>query len=371
MNSSQKIRIGVVFGGRSGEHEVSLISAQSILKALDPEKYDVIPIGISKIGTWLVGIDPQKFLPDHTSSKKICQDSKTGLLGDPSHKGLVLLDQTHPMEKVKLDVVFPVVHGTNGEDGTLQGMLELADIPYVGCGVLASSVGMDKTSMKRVFRDAGLPVADFKEYLRKDWRGNSQKILGDVEAHFGYPCFVKPVNSGSSVGISKAHNRDELSKAFDLASKFDRKILVEAFVDGRELEVSVLGNDEPEASLPGEIVPCNEFYDYKAKYIDERSELHIPAKICDEKISEIKDLAVRAFKAIDGAGMARVDFFLETSTNRLILNEINTIPGFTGVSMYPKLWEASGLKYSELVDRLVQLAFERYSDKQESLQTVA
>ncbi len=371
MAKTGKIKVGVVFGGRSGEHEVSLVSAQSIMKALDPKKFDVVPIGISKKGKWLVGDEPQNLLTGSAETPQLEMKGQSGVLGDPTHKGMILLDSSKSLDRVKLDVIFPIVHGTYGEDGTLQGMLEIADIPYVGCGVLASSLGMDKTSQKRVFRDAGLPVTQFKEIIRRDWRANPEKILSEIESEFSYPCFIKPVNSGSSVGISKAHDRNELIQSCNLAARYDRKILVEGFVDGRELEVSVLGNDEPIASVPGEVVPCNEFYDYTAKYIDERSKLHIPAEISPEKISEIREMAVKAFKSLDCAGMARVDFFMEKATGKLVLNEINTIPGFTSVSMYPKLWEASGISYSELVTKLVELAFERFSDKQESLTAVA
>ncbi|RCK80774.1 MAG: D-alanine--D-alanine ligase [Candidatus Ozemobacter sibiricus] len=388
MDSPLKITVGVIFGGRSGEHEVSLVSAQSIIKALDPHKYEVVPIGISKRGTWLVGADPQKFLPDPTAPGRLPEKvaasastaagaavspdlGQTGLIGDPSHRGLVLLDKTGPGERVKLDVLFPVVHGTYGEDGTLQGLLEMADIPYVGCGVLASALGMDKTAAKRVFRDAGLPIGDFREFLRRDIKTRTAAVVEQIEAQFTYPCFVKPVNSGSSVGVSKAHDRGELIKALHLAARYDRKVLVEEFIDGRELEVSVLGNDDPIASVPGEIVPCNEFYDYNAKYIDNKSELHIPAELSAEQTAEIRRLAIAAFKALDCAGMARVDFFLDRRSGKLLINEVNTIPGFTSISMYPKLWEASGIPYPELVDRLIKLALERYSDKQESLKAVA
>lgn len=376
MNPTQKVKVGVIFGGRSGEHEVSLVSAQSIIKALDPDKYDIVPIGISKRGTWLVGADPKGFLPEPTDRAQIdCQPAaapgQTGLVGDPSHKGLVLLEQTRPTGRVKLDVLFPVVHGTYGEDGTLQGLLEMADIPYVGCGVLASALGMDKTAAKRVFRDAGLPIGGFREILRKDIKASPETVIAEIETEFTYPCFIKPVNSGSSVGVSKAHNPKELVEALHLAARFDRKVLVEEFIDGRELEVSVLGNDEPIASVPGEVVPCNEFYDYQAKYVDDRSKLHIPAHLSPEQTVEIRALAVRAFKALDCAGMARVDFFVEKTTGKILLNEVNTIPGFTSISMYPKLWEATGISYSQLVDRLISLALERYSDKQESLKAVA
>lgn len=375
MSTSGRIRVGVVFGGRSGEHEVSLVSAQSIMKALDSSKYEVIPIGVSKQGTWVVGADPKKFLPAPEEQKRLDvapaeAAGKTAVVGDPSHQGMILLDRQNAHQQVKLDVVFPIMHGTYGEDGTLQGLLEMADLPYVGCGVMASAVGMDKTAAKRLFRDAGLKIAPFREYLRRDWRENPDQVIADLEAHLAYPCFVKPVNSGSSVGVSKAHDRGELSAAFDLAAKYDRKILVEASINGRELEVSVLGNDKPIASIPGEIVPCNEFYDYKAKYVDDRSELRIPAPIDAAKTAEIREMAVRAYRALDCAGMARVDFFLDRDTGELVLNEVNTIPGFTSISMYPKLWEATGISYGDLVTRLIDFAFERYNDRQESLKAI-
>ncbi|MFZ5953452.1 MAG: D-alanine--D-alanine ligase family protein [Candidatus Rifleibacteriota bacterium] len=376
MNSSTtgKIRVGVIFGGRSGEHEVSLVSATSIMKALNPEKYDVVPVGITKKGAWLVGVKPDAMLEDKTQQGQGCipfsGESKANLNCDPANKGLILVDKPMHQNRVELDILFPVVHGTYGEDGTLQGLLEQADMPYVGCGVLASAAGMDKTIAKKLFRDAGLAVAPFKEVLRSEWRNHQSEVIAVIEKEFPYPCFVKPVNSGSSVGISKAKNREQLIKAMDDAAKFDRKILIESYVNGREIEVSVLGNDNPIASIPGEIVPCNEFYDYSAKYIDDRSELKIPAELSKDISDEIRNLAVKAYRALDCAGMARVDFFLERGTNRVIINEINTIPGFTKISMYPKLWEATGISYSELCDRLIDLAIERYRDKQESLAAV-
>ncbi|MBF0409092.1 MAG: D-alanine--D-alanine ligase [Candidatus Riflebacteria bacterium] len=370
MTSSGKIQVGVVFGGRSGEHQVSLISAQSIIKALDPEKYQVIPIGVTKHGSWLVGADPKLMLSGPDEKNRLQMHTSKAVVGDPTHKGMVLLNSPDTNERVKLDIVFPVIHGTYGEDGTLQGLLELADIPYVGCGVLASSVGMDKTATKKILRDAGLPIGNFLEVLRKDWKSNQEETISLIEENFTYPCFIKPVNSGSSVGVSKARDRNQLIEAMNLAGKYDRKILIEEYIDGREIEVSVLGNDDPIASMPGEITPCNEFYDYNAKYIDNKSELSIPAKMSDEQIEKTKELAVKAFRAIDGAGMARVDFFLERKTGRLLINELNTIPGFTNISMYPKLWEASGISYPELVNRLIDLALERHAEKQESLKSV-
>lgn len=374
ISTSGKIKVGVIFGGRSGEHEVSLVSATSIMKALNPEKYDVVPVGISKKGAWLVGVKPEAMLEDKSDKSQTCipcsGQSKAHLNCDPANKGLILVDKPQNQNRVELDILFPVVHGTYGEDGTLQGLLEQADMPYVGCGVLASAAGMDKTIAKKLFRDAGIAVAPFKEILRSDWRNKQEKIIAEIEKEFVYPCFIKPVNSGSSVGISKAKDRQSLKDAIELAARFDRKILIESFVNGREIEVSVLGNDSPIASVPGEIVPCNEFYDYTAKYVDDRSELKIPADLSQEVSDEIRNLAIKAYRALDCAGMARVDFFLERSTNRVIINEINTIPGFTKISMYPKLWEATGISYSELCDRLIDLAIERYRDKQESLSAV-
>ncbi|NCB39710.1 MAG: D-alanine--D-alanine ligase [Erysipelotrichia bacterium] len=379
MNSEKgtRLKVGVIFGGRSGEHEVSLVSANSIIKALNPEKYEIIPVGITRQGSWMVGVKPEKMLEYSKTRSNSClafagaASGKASLNCDPANKGLMLLDKQCSGEHVKLDVLFPIIHGTYGEDGTLQGMLELADMPYVGCGVLASAAGMDKTFSKRLFNDAGINIAPYKEVLRSSWRANPEKIICEVESTIGYPCFIKPVNSGSSVGISKAKNRDSFETAMNEAARYDRKILIEAHIDGREIEVSVLGNDDPIASIPGEIVPCNEFYDYSAKYIDDRSELKIPADLTPELTEEIRKTAIKAYKALDCAGMARVDFFLERKTNRIIINEINTIPGFTNVSMYPKLWEATGITYPQLVDKLVELAIERYRDKQESLAAVA
>ncbi len=347
---TKKTRVAVIYGGVSGEHEVSLISAASIMKALSPDKYEVIPVGITKAGHWLVGADIEtlKALPQKPSEFS-------------PYVGIKELVDLKP------DVVFPVVHGTYGEDGTIQGLLEMAKLPYVGCGVMASAVGMDKIIAKKLFETAGIEVTPYIEVRRRSWREKPEEFIAQIEKNLGYPCFVKPVNSGSSVGISKPKNKVELVAAIDEAAKFDRKILVEAFINGRELEVSVLGNDVAEASVVGEIVPSNEFYDYNAKYIDNKSGLHIPAKL-DEKLSDkIRELAVAAYEAIDCAGMARVDFFLEKETNKIIINELNTIPGFTSISMYPKLWEESGLVYEELVDRLITLSLERFEDRNESL----
>lgn len=344
--------------------------------ALSPEKYEVVPIGVTRAGSWLVGSDPARLalesgtgaIVEETGSKPTL---KAGLMADPTCQGLVVFNGgSTGNSRMNLDVLFPLIHGTYGEDGTIQGLLELADLPYVGCGVLASALGMDKTASKRIFRDIGIPVATFMEVLRNDWKRDPEAVCQKVEAAFAYPCFIKPVNSGSSVGISKARDRASLIEAFALAGRYDRKILVESFVDGRELEVSVMGNDSPLTSVVGEIFPCNEFYDYKAKYIDNRSGLAIPADLPAEVSEKIRSYAEMAFRVLDCAGMARVDFFLEKKTGQIYISEINTIPGFTSISMYPKLWEATGVSYPELVDRLVQMAFERHAEKQETLKAV-
>jgi D-alanine-D-alanine ligase len=339
-----KLRVGILFGGKSGEHEVSLRSATSVAAALDKTKYDVVPIGITKEGHWLNAADSLQLLPAAGASES--QETAVQLSFDPTARQPV-------------DVVFPVLHGTYGEDGTVQGMLEMAGLPYVGAGVLGSAAGMDKDVMKRLFRDNGLPVVDWILLLRSDLDGAREKI----EQAFGYPVFVKPANLGSSVGISKAHDAKELEQGLELAASFDRRIIVERAVDVRELECAVLGNDKPIASVPGEVVPSGEFYDYEAKYISNDSGLLIPAPLTPEQTAELRDLACRAFLAIDCAGMARVDCFLERGTGKIFLNEINTIPGFTSISMYPKLWEATGVPYSELLDRLIALALERHEEK--------
>jgi len=370
------MRVGVIFGGRSVEHEVSLVSARAIVQALDPKRYDVVPIGITRQGRWVLG------------------DAHCALPPDPSVRGLVRLSNgghetalaTFPGAGLKtapgagrrarrlallgrLDVIFPVVHGTGGEDGTLQGLLELADIPYVGAGVLGSALGMDKAMMKVVFRDAGLPIVDYRVIRRRDLESGRDRFVRAVEEAFGYPCFVKPANGGSSIGVSKARGRDQLLEAIDVAARYDRKIIVERGVNAREIECSVLGNDEPEGSVPGEIVPANEFYDYRAKYIDENSRLLIPAPLTEDQAHRIRDLAIRAFRALDLCGMARADFFLDRATEAIFINEVNTIPGFTPISMYPKLWEASGLPFPALVDRLIRLALDRHAEKRRLITT--
>lgn len=357
---SRKLRVGVLFGGRSGEHEVSLRSATSVISALDPLKYEVVPIGITREGHWRVGSGAMRLLPQVLETGDAVTPS-----ADPT--GPQLLSLKGPARAanshLKVDVLFPVLHGTFGEDGTVQGLLELANIAYVGAGVLASAAGMDKDVMKRLFRDAGLPVLPWELVIRTDWERNPTPIRKRIEAKLRYPLFVKPVNLGSSIGISKVHRRSELEGAMNLAAQYDRKILVEKGIDAREIECSVLGNDSPKASVPGEVVPVNEFYDYEAKYIKEGSELVIPARITPRQTRQVQEIAVRAFQAIDGAGMGRVDFLLDRRTGRVYLNEINTIPGFTSISMYPKLWEASGLPYPQLLDQLIELALERHQEK--------
>jgi D-alanine-D-alanine ligase len=365
---SRKVRVGLIFGGRSGEHEVSLMSAQGIMSAIDKEKYEVVPIGITKEGRWLASGDPMKAL----SSGVTAESEPAALLAEPTQRGLMRLEEREQeraltaVQVSQIDVIFPILHGPYGEDGTVQGLLELAGIAYVGAGVTASAVGMDKALFKDIMRARGLPVAPYLVIKRKTWEAESEATIARIEAEIGYDCFVKPANLGSSVGITKAHSRSELREALDEAARYDRKLIAEEAVDAREIEVSVLGNDEPIASVPGEIIPCNEFYDYAAKYLDGESELLIPAPIPAETADLVRRLAVQAYKAIDCAGMARADFLLDRNTGQLYVNELNTIPGFTPISMYPKLWEASGISYSELIDRLIELALERHADKSRS-----
>lgn len=361
---TKKLRIGVIFGGRSGEHEVSLRSAESVINAIDKSKYEVVPIGITKEGRWLMSGDAAALLPEAVMTTN--DPKRVAIIGDPTRQGLTRLDE-RSVSSEQLDVVLPVLHGTYGEDGTIQGLLEMAGVPYVGCGVLASSTGMDKVAMKHLFERAGLTVIEYEWFLRAAWEANREAVMKRVARALGYPVFVKPANLGSSVGISKALNKQELAAAIDDASRYDRKVIIERAVNGREIEVSVLGNDHPIASLPGEIITGHEFYDYEDKYIDTTSRTEVPAKL-PKKISErLQRDAIRAFQAIDGSGLARVDFFVERGTNRIIINEINTMPGFTSISMYPKLWEASGIPYAELIDRLIQLAIERHADKARNL----
>jgi D-alanine-D-alanine ligase len=365
--AKRKIRVGILFGGRSGEHEVSLTSAQGIMKAIDKDKYDVVPIGITKEGRWMVGGDPLRAL-------RAAADMPPALAAHAEEEAETLQTVLVPLEPgpsalttinapLEVDVIFPVLHGPHGEDGTVQGLLDLAGLPYVGAGVTASAVGMDKAIAKDVFRTHGLPVLPYYVVLRKVWEEDPTQVVTYCEAALRYPMFTKPANLGSSVGVSKAHNRAELMTGLDEAAHFDRKLIVEQGIQAREIEVSVLGNDDPIASLPGEIIPSREFYSYAAKYIDDASELLIPAPISEEHTEQVRRLAIQAYTAIDCAGMARVDFLMDKATGELWLNELNTIPGFTPISMYPKLWEATGISYTELIDRLIQLALERYEDR--------
>ncbi len=368
--AKKKLRVGVLFGGRSGEHEVSLLSAASILKAIDRKKYDVVPIGITKQGRWLGEADAQALLGGTHAESLALQASS----------GSALVEQSASLPR-SLDVIFPVLHGTFGEDGTIQGLLELADLAYVGSGVLGSAAGMDKDAMKRLFSAASLPQTPYITLLRSEWRAEPKRCRRTLEKALAYPLFVKPANLGSSVGISKVHGASGLAAAMDLAAGFDRKIVIEQGVGGpgakpRELEVAILGNDTPEASVVGEIIPAKEFYDYEAKYQlsgPDESVSVLPAKITSAQAKQIRAMALAAFRACDCAGLARVDFLMEPATlpsgkknptPSIFLNEINTMPGFTSISMYPKLWQASGLGYKALIDRLLELARERHAEKQ-------
>ena len=390
-----KLRVGILFGGRSGEHEVSLLSAASVLQAIDKDKYEVVPIGITKDGRWLTAGDAENLLqgklilearhlragdPEITQPAAVLARGEAVVVPpEPVHRqsGLVpfqteaVLTRRASDRAINVDVIFPVLHGTFGEDGTIQGLLELADIPYVGAGVLGSAAGMDKAVMKALFFAAGIPIVKHVTILRSQWEKEPKKIQKFVQGKLKYPVFVKPANLGSSVGISKAHDGKELGPAIEEAAKFDRKIVIEEGVGGkkskaREIECSVLGNDEPVASVPGEIVPVKEFYDYNAKYLDEGSELIIPAKLTRAETKKVQELAIRSFKAVDCSGLARVDFLMDPKSRKIYLNEINTMPGFTAISMYPKLWAASGLEYADLIDRLIRLGIERHTDKKKN-----
>ena len=375
---AKKLRVGIVFGGRSGEHEVSLLSAASILQAIDRRRFDVVPIGITREGRWLAAGDAHGLL----AGGEAVADARRLRAGDPEatpgakllHEGIPTLLAPDPAQAggqpaAALDVIFPVLHGTFGEDGTIQGLFELAGIAYVGSGVLGSAAGMDKDAMKRLFAQARLPIVKHVTLLRADWEKSPRKSIAQVEAALRYPVFVKPANLGSSVGISKAHNRRELGPALTLAARYDRKLIVEQGVGGtkskaRELEVAVLGNDSPQASVVGEIIPGKEFYDYEAKYLAEGSVPVIPAKLTRSEARQIREMAVAAFRACDLSGLARVDFLMEPEgKRRIFLNEVNTLPGFTQISMYPKLWEATGIKYRDLITRLIELALERQKEK--------
>jgi len=371
----KKLRVGVIYGGRSGEHEVSLASAASVFQNLDPARYDAVAIRIEKDGRWTLPPEPPKVMKAADVIKgavpAIAAARETHPMAFPGGDTLLTIDPSarEAVSGVKLDVVFPVLHGPYGEDGTVQGLLELANVPYVGAGVLASAVGMDKAAMKLVFAAKGLPICDYEVVLKRDWQRDEHAVLQQIVTRLGFPVFVKPANLGSSVGISKAKHAAELRTAIALAAQFDRKIVIEAAVPkAREIEVAVLGNDDPEASVPGEIIPSGEFYDYEAKYVSDDSRTVIPAAIDEARAAEVRALAIAAFKAIDGAGMARVDFLLAGDSQVLYLNEVNTIPGFTTISMYSKMWNASGLTYAQLLDRLIALAIERHAEKQ-SLRT--
>lgn len=372
--NGRPLRIGVVFGGRSSEHEVSLASARNVMDALTQAGHTVVPIGITPEGRWLTSKDPMKLLTQVQDAASSGADSDSTASSSVDSNGAASEDESwallpHHAEDAPLpaiDVLWPVLHGPYGEDGTIQGMLEMANLPYVGCNVLASAVCMDKAMAKVIFAAAGLPQVPWLVVLRNHWQQSPEMVLSEVEEKLGdYPFFVKPANLGSSVGISKARNRDELSKALTLAARYDRKLLVEVAVpNAREIEVSILGNDEPIASVPGEIKPGNDFYDYAAKYLDDNSDLIIPANLNEELIERIQIMAIQAFKAVDATGLARVDFLMDRVRETVYLNEINTMPGFTRISMYPKLFEASGVSYPALADKLVKLALERYADRQ-------
>ncbi len=357
-----KIRIGIIFGGRSAEHEVSLVSATSVIDALDKDKYDVVPIGISPEGRWLSSAEALRLLKQKSSIAGLPEHV---FVPDPHHKALMAINaEVNSSASKPVDVIFPLIHGTYGEDGTIQGLFELADIPYVGAGVLGSAVGMDKVIQKQLLRQAKIPVTPDCSFLFEKYVSSPKHYVGLVEKKLRYPVFVKPPNLGSSVGISKAHNRKELAAAIDLAGQYDRKVLVEQGVrNAREIECSVLGNDDPVASIPGEIIPSNEFYDYDAKYVDGKSRAEIPANLPKPVIRKIQAYATEAFRVLDCAGMARADFLVTRASNRVFLNEINTLPGFTSISMYPKLWQASGLPYPRLLDKLIQLALERHATR--------
>ncbi len=375
----KKIRVGIIFGGQSGEHEVSLASAQSVMRALDPGKYEIVPIGITREGEWIGGGNPLQLLREAAAARgTLLAPGSSGSQAQPAAE-VSTVHTTEPSRQVTVprspyailqsgssgvDVVFPVLHGPYGEDGTIQGLLEIAGIPYVGAGVLGSALGMDKDMQKTIFRARGLPVVNWLAFTRREWQDHPDALCDRVGTELGYPCFTKPVNLGSSVGICKAHDRAELVQGIDLAARFDRKLMVEqAALDCREIECAVLGNDDPEASVPGEVRPRREFYDYAAKYVTDDTDLIIPAQLPASVADQVRQLAVRAFQAIDCAGMARVDFFVGRDSGQILVNEINTIPGFTAISMYPKLWEASGVGYADLVQRLVTLAIQRHTEQ--------
>ena len=368
---AKKLRVGVIFGGQSGEHEVSIRSAGAVIQAIDQKKYEIIPVAISKEGKWLGPSEATALLPGLAQTKLTALSNTASrdvaILGDPSHRGLVSLNSNGIGEESQtLDVVFPVLHGPYGEDGTIQGLLEMANVPFIGCGVLASSCGMDKVTMKALFRDAGLPICKYIWFLRSDWQNDPETIIRKTKRELGFPCFVKPANLGSSVGVSKAANREELIKAVNLAADYDRKIIIEEALVAREIECAIIGNDKPRASLPGEYVIHDEaarFLDYTEKYGSTgKVEFVVPAPLSKAVTEKIQRMAVEAFKAVDGAGLARVDFFLKDN-KELVVNELNTMPGLTEVSGYPKMWAASGMKFDEVLNELIELSFERHRDK--------
>jgi D-alanine-D-alanine ligase len=367
---AKKLRIGVIFGGRSGEHEVSVRSARAVIDAIDTTRYEVVPIAITKEGNWLAPAAAAELLPKSSQRllpARTLQGKKEDVMiaGDPSRSGLMRLNQDGAAAE-PIDVVFPVLHGTYGEDGTLQGLLEMAALPFVGCGTLASACGMDKVTMKALFRNAGLPICDYEWFLRTQWDNDPEKISRRIVRSMGFPAFVKPANLGSSVGISKATDKASLARAIDLAARYDRKIIVEAAVEGREIECAVMGNDEPQASLPGEYVIHDEaarFLDYTEKYAGTgHVEFVVPARIPKATVKKIQQMAIQAFQAIDGSGLSRVDFFLK-SDGSLLLNEINTLPGLTDVSGFPKMWAASGIPFPRVIDQLIEYAIERHRER--------
>jgi D-alanine-D-alanine ligase len=394
-----KLKVGILFGGRSGEHEVSLLSAASVVEAIDKSKYEVVPIGITKEGRWVTAAHAERLLrgekreprhlragdPEATPGAAVLAKGEAVVVppvpADSAGGTLTPFQTNRPQEalarrwtdhSINVDVIFPVLHGTFGEDGTIQGLLELADIAYVGAGVLGSAAGMDKDVMKQLFRAAGLPIVKHVTVFRREWEKDPKRVQKLIESKLKYPVFPKPANLGSSVGISKVHDRSELAAAMDLAASYDRKIVVEQGVGGkkgkaRELECSVLGNDDPQASVPGEVVPGKEFYDYAAKYLEEGSDLLIPAPLTKAQTKQVQAMAIAAFRAVDCSGLSRVDFLMDPKTKKIYLNEINTMPGFTAISMYPKLWAASGISYPELIDRLIQLGLERHQDKKKTI----
>ena len=366
----EKIKIGVVFGGRSGEHEISIRSARTVIEQIDKEKYEVFPIAITKEGNWLNPLESLKLLPETTQeiigeTDTNFSNSAIALLGDTKYKGLTSLASEE--NSAPLDVIFPVLHGTYGEDGTIQGLFEMAGIPYVGCDVLASSCGMDKVVMKTLFRDAELPICKYVWFLRSEWESANETVIKQTEAKLGYPCFVKPANLGSSVGVSRADDAESLQKAIELAARYDRKIIVEEALEMREIECAVIGNDAPEASLPGEYIIHDEskkFLDYTEKYTGTgNNDFVVPALISEELSQKIRQMAITAFKSISGSGLARVDFFLRSDNGALLVNEINTLPGLTDASGFPKMWAGSGKEFPQVIDELVELAFERHKDK--------